>query len=180
MKILKWILIVILILIAIPLIVALFVKKDYLVEREITINKPKQEVFDFIKYLKNQPQFSKWAKMDPNAKMEYRGTDGTIGAVSTWDSQEKNVGKGEQEIKKIAEGDRIDYELRFIKPFASTATAYMSTEATPDNQTKVKWGFAGKMPYPMNIMRLFMNMDKMIGDDLNVGLTNLKTLLEQK
>jgi hypothetical protein len=35
------------------------------------------------------------------------------------------------------------------------------------------------LPYPFNLMLLFMNMDKMIGDDLSTGLTNLKTLLEK-
>jgi hypothetical protein len=33
--------------------------------------------------------------MDPNAKMEYKGTDGTVGFISAWDSKIKYVGKGE-------------------------------------------------------------------------------------
>ncbi|MBI2281753.1 MAG: SRPBCC family protein [Bacteroidetes bacterium] len=179
MKILKKILIVIAIIIAIPLIIALFVEKDYAVEREITINKPKQEVFDYVKFLKNQDNFSKWATMDPNMKKTYRGTDGTVGFVSAWESDDENVGVGEQEIKKIAEGERIDFELRFIKPFEATEPAFMSTESVSENQTKVKWGFSGHMNYPMNIMMLFMDFEKMIGDDLQTGLSNLKTVLEK-
>ena len=180
MKILKRILLVILIIIAIPLIVALFVKKDYAVEREIVINKPKQEVFDYIKYLKNQDNYSKWATMDPNMKKSYQGTDGTVGFVSHWESENENVGWGEQEIKNIVDGERIDFELRFIKPFESTEPAYMTTEAMSDNQTKVKWGFSGHMNYPMNLMLLFMNMEKMIGDDLQTGLSNLKEVMEKR
>lgn len=169
MKILKVILIVIAAIIAIPLILALFVKKEYSVEREVTINKPKQEVFEYIKYLKNQNNFSKWANMDPAMRKEFRGTDGTVGFVSAWDSDKKDVGKGEQEITKIDEGNRIDYEIRFIKPFESVAPAYMITEAAPGNQTKVKWGFTGRMPYPMNVMQLFMDLPGMIGNDLQTG-----------
>jgi len=56
----------------------------------------------------------------------------------------------------------------------------MSTEAVGGNQTKVKWGFNGKMPYPMNLMLLVMNMDKMLGDQLQTGLNNLKTILEKQ
>lgn len=179
MKILKKILIVIAIIIAIPLIIALFVEKDYAVEREITINKSKQEVFDYVKFLKHQDNFSKWATMDPNMKKTYRGTDGTVGFVSAWESDDENVGVGEQEIKKIAEGERIDFELRFIKPFEATEPAFMSTETVSENQTKVKWGFSGHMNYPMNIMMLFMDFEKMIGDDLQTGLSNLKTVLEK-
>ena len=180
MKILKKILLVIAVLIVVLLITALFTKKEYAVEREISINKPKQAVFDYIKYIKNQDNFSKWAKMDSAMKKEYKGTDGTVGFVSAWDSDNKNAGKGEQEIKKITEGERLDLGLHFIKPFEGFADAYMSTAAAGDNQTKVKWGFNSKMKYPMNIMLLFMNMDKMIGDDLQTGLNNLKTVLEKQ
>jgi hypothetical protein len=98
MKILKRILIILAIIIAIPLIVAIFIKKDYAVEREIVINKPKTDVFDYIKYLKNQDNYSKWNKIDPNMKKAYTGTDGTVGFISAWESKDENVGVGEQEI----------------------------------------------------------------------------------
>lgn len=179
MKIVKWILIVIVILVAIPLITAVFVKKDYKIEREVVINKPKQEVFDYIKYLKNQNNFSKWAQMDLNMKKEFRGTDGTVGFVSAWDSENKDVGKGEQEIKGIKEGERVDYEIRFIKPFESTSSAYMTTESVNGSQTKVKWVFFGNMPYPMNLMQVIMDMDNAVGSDLQTGLNNLKAILEK-
>jgi hypothetical protein len=179
MKIIRRILIGIVGVIALLLVIALFLKKEYAVVREITINKPKAEVFEYIKYLKNQDEYSVWAKMDPAMTKSYRGTDGTVGFVSAWDSKEDNVGKGEQEIIKLTEGERIDMELRFIKPFEATDNAYMTTESENENQTKVKWGFNGKMDYPMNLTLLFMNMDEMLGKDLEEGLQNLKTRLEQ-
>jgi hypothetical protein len=178
MKILVNILIVLVVIIAALLITALFIKKSYFVEKEVVINKPKHEVFDYIKYLKNQNKYSKWATMDPNMKTTFTGTDGTPGFISAWDSNQKNVGKGEQEIKKITDGERIDLEIRFVKPFPSIAPVFMSTEALNDHQTKVKWGFNGNMTYPTNLMLLFMNMDKMIGGDLQLGLNNLKGILE--
>jgi uncharacterized protein YndB with AHSA1/START domain len=144
----------------------------------VVINKPRQEVFDYVKYLKNQDNFSKWASMDPDMRTSYRGTDGSVGFVSAWESDDKNVGKGEQEITGIIEGQRIDYELRFIEPFESTSLAYMITEDVSDQHTKVRWGFTGRMNYPMNLMLLFMDFEKMIGDDFEHGLENLKAILE--
>ena len=178
MKILVNVLIVLVVIIAALLVTALFTKKSYFVEKEVLINKPKNEVFDYVKYLKNQNQYSKWANLDPHMKTAFKGTDGAPGFVSAWDSNQKNVGKGEQEIKKITDGERIDYEIRFIKPFPSTAPSYMTTEAVNEHQTKVKWAFAGNMTYPMNLMLLFMDMNKMIGDDLQTGLNNLKGIME--
>jgi uncharacterized protein YndB with AHSA1/START domain len=178
MKIVKKILIVLAVIIAIPLIVALFIERDYAIEREIVIDKPVEEVFDYIKYLKNQDNYSKWNRMDPNMKKEYKGEDGKVGFVSAWASEDENVGVGEQEILKILEGERIETKLRFKVPFEAEDDAYMSTEAISEGQTKVKWGFSGSFPYPFNIMRLFFDMEEAVGGDLEVGLENLKSLME--
>lgn len=180
MKILKNILYAIIALIVIVLIIGLFVSKDYAVERQVTINKSKDVVFNYVKYLKNQGNYSVWAKTDPNMKSTYTGTDATPGFISAWESLDKNVGKGEQEITKIIDGERIDYELRFFEPMKSTDLAYMTTESADDGQTLVRWGFTGHMKYPMNLMLLFINMDKAIGNDFGQGLSNLKTILESQ
>jgi uncharacterized protein YndB with AHSA1/START domain len=179
MKILKGTLFFLGSIIALALIIALFVPKNYTIDRNITIDKPTTEVFDYVKYLKNQDDFSKWANMDPGMTKTYTGTDGQPGFISAWDSQNDDVGKGEQEILKITDGSRIDYELRFIKPFESTSLAYIETKSISANQTKVTWSFSGHMNYPMNLMLLFMNFEKMIGEDLNTGLANLKERMEQ-
>jgi hypothetical protein len=180
MNILKKILIALAIIVAIPLIIALFVEKDFAVEREIIINKPSQQVFDYLKILKNQDHFSVWNQRDPAMKKEYKGTDGTVGFIASWDSEKKEVGKGSQEIVNIQEGNRLDTKLHFQKPFEAEDDAYFITEKIADNQTKVKWGFKGGFPYPMNIMRLFVDMDKQLGGDLAAGLTNLKSVLESQ
>lgn len=177
-KALKIILIALAILIAVPLIAALFVKKEYTVERSVSINQPRQLVFDYVKYLRNQDSYSVWSKIDPNMKKEFRGTDGTVGFVSAWDSQVKKAGKGEQEIVKITDGERIDYVIRFIEPMTSTDNAYMALKPNSETNTNVTWGFFGKIKYPMNLMLVFMDMDDMLGKDLEGGLNNLKTELE--
>ncbi len=179
MKALKIIGLVLVAIIVLVLITGLFVDGNYAVERKVTINKSKQEVFDYVKYLKNQDNFSVWAKIDPAMKKEFKGEDGTVGFVSAWDSENPDAGKGEQKIIKITEGERIDYELHFIEPFESTDFAYLATEAVNDSVTSVKWGFNGKMKYPMNLMLLAMDMEEMLAPDLQNGLNSLKTILEQ-
>ena len=178
MKTIKRILIVLGIIILIPLVLALFVSNEYYVERSVEINRPKEHVYGYISHLKNHDNFSVWSKMDPAMKKEFRGEDATVGFVSAWDSQDENVGTGEQEIKKLNDGSGIETELRFIKPFEARAQANMFTETSGNGKTKVTWNFRSKMPYPMNIMLLFMNMDEMLGKDLQQGLNNLKMTLE--
>jgi hypothetical protein len=178
MKILKRILFFIVFLVVAALITALFISKDLNIEKEIVINKPKQQVFDYIKLLKNQSNYSVWSKMDPNMKSSFTGTDGTIGFVSSWEGN-KDVGKGSQTITAIAEGQKLETDLKFIEPWESTAKAYMNTNAVNDSTTKVTWGFKSKMAWPMNITKLFMNMEKMLGDDYQNGLNNLKAVMEK-
>ncbi|MDR6982210.1 uncharacterized protein YndB with AHSA1/START domain [Rheinheimera pacifica] len=175
---LKKVLVVVLALLAIPLLAALFVKQDYKVETQVVIQQPVTVVFDYIRFLTNQDNFSVWAAQDPNMQKTDLGVDGTVGFVSGWHSENSDVGTGEQEIKAIVEGSRIDYELRFYQPYAAVSPAYMQTEAVSAEQTRVIWGFAGHMPYPMNLMLLFMDVEAMIAADLQQGLENLKLILE--
>src|SRR5690554_8008509 len=116
MKFLKYLLFTVLGIIALALIVALFVPKDFANEGDIVINKPKQEVFDYIKYVKNQDNFGVWQLSDPDMETTSEGEDGTVGFKYSWDSKE--LGKGAQVITNIVEGERMKprwFFLNFIK-----------------------------------------------------------------
>ena len=177
MKALKKILLGIVALIVLVLVIALFVKKDFAVERSITINKPNQEVFDYVKMLKNQKNWSTYSQADPEMKEFYKGTDGTVGAVYGWES--KMMGDGEQLITKVAEGERVDIDLIFKGMMGGTSPAYIATKVLSDSTTQVTWAMSGKMNYPMNFMGLFMSMDDMIGTEYQKSLEQLKGLLEK-
>ena len=176
MSVLLTIVIALLSLIALLFIAALFIKKDYAIQRIITINKPKADVFNYIRFLKNQDNYSYWVMMDPAMKKTYSGNDGTIGFIYAWDSANKNAGKGEQELKQIVDGEKLDIEVRFEKPFAGVAHTPMVTEDLSDNTTKLTWGMSGSSKYPLNIMNLFM--EKMLGNPLEKSLVKLKSILE--
>ncbi|MEL6917571.1 MAG: SRPBCC family protein [Bacteroidota bacterium] len=164
--------------IALILVLAIIAPKSYDVFRTIEIAKSRPQVFEYLKYLKKQDEWSPWAKKDPNMEKRFTGTDGEVGAVSYWNGN-KDVGEGEQEITKIIDGKRVEGELRFLKPWKSTSDCYMEVDDTSTGGTMVKWGFSGKNKFPMSIMMLFMNMDKMVGKDFEQGLQSLKTILEK-
>ena len=120
--------------IALLLIIGLFTKREHYVIREIIINAPLQKVFNYAKLLKNQDDWNKNAKGDPDKKEEFKGTDGTVGFIIVF-SGNKNVGEGQKEIMNIIEGKRIETEMRFVKPMTFTASLIMDTEFLSDNQT---------------------------------------------
>src|SRR5690606_27237115 len=106
MKILKYLFLSIVSLIVIAFLVALFIPKDFHAEGNVTINKPIYEVYDYVKLLKTQENYSEWFKMDPNLQKTYSGTDGTIGASIIWKSNE--VGDGKQVIKNLLPPNRVE------------------------------------------------------------------------
>lgn len=173
MNILITILLVLAGIIALLLIFALFMKKEYNIHREIIINAPLQNVFDYLKLLKNQDNFNKWIMVDPNMKKEFKGIDGTVGFIYAWNG--KKAGEGEQEIKAIEEGKIIETEIRFVRPFAGIVYANLVTEPLSDNQTKVTWGNASSVKYPMNIMLSII--EKMLAKDMDISLLTLKNIL---
>jgi hypothetical protein len=166
-------------LIVLVLLLAAVMKKGYSLERTIVVNKGLEDTYHFVSSIETQDSWSKWANLDPDMKKQYIGTDRTVGFISKWDSPHKNVGSGEQEIKKLIPNERVETEMRFLKPFRSVAQGYFTTNAIDENQTKVAWGFTGNMPYPFNFMLAIMNMEKMLGNDFEEGLANLKKKIEE-
>lgn len=162
---------------ALLLIITLFTKKGYDIHREITIDASRQKVFDYLKQLKNQDHFNKWVMTDPDMKREFKGTDGTVGFIYAWNGNKK-AGEGEQEIKALEEGKKMETEIRFVRPFAAIAYAAFSTESVSGQQTKVTWSNASTMKYPLNIM--ISMVEKMLAKDMDTSLVNLKNILEEK
>jgi uncharacterized protein YndB with AHSA1/START domain len=180
MSIIVTVLLVIIVIIAILLICGLFVKKEFQIERSIIIQKSKQDVFNYLKFLKHSDQYNKWTMTDPAMKKTFTGTDGTVGFIYAWDSANKNAGKGEQEIVKMDENERIDYELRFERPFKNTSYSSLIIQGVSSDQTKVTWTFNGTLKYPLNLMHALLNLGKLLGKDLETSLSTLKNILEKK
>lgn len=178
MKILKMMLIGVLSILILLLIVALFVPKSYTVSVKETINKPKQEVYNYIRILKNQEEYSVWVLADPNLKPEISGEDGTVGAIQRWNSTDDNVGEGEQEIVALTP-DRIDVDLRFKRPFEGTAKAANLLKAVSENQTELTAEFYSNDSYPMNLMSYFIGR-KVIEKAEKDNLANIKKNLESR
>lgn len=177
MKIVKKILIGIAVLTVLLLVVALFMPKEYTITREAVINKPKAEVFEFVSHIKNQDRYSVWNMADPNKKQTFTGTDGTLGFKNYWNGNDE-VGEGEQVITGIKQGERLDVDINFKRPFESSMKAYTTTGSVDANSTKVVTACYGISPYPTNLMNPMM--DGMIGKDLQQNLENMKAIIEKQ
>ena len=151
--------------------------KEMLVEKSVVINKPLSQVFDYLRYTTNQDKFSVWNMKDPGKKTETRGVDGTVGFIYSWDSKDKSVGAGSQEITSIKEGESIAYKLVFERPMKNVSESGFYLRALSNEQTEVQWKFRGPTKFPMSLFKgLFQ---KMLGKDMATSLTNLKSILDK-
>lgn len=165
-------------LIGLLLLVAAFAKKGYTIRREIVVDRPVATVFDYLRHIKNQDLFSVWVMKDPAMAKKFTGTDGTVGFIYGWNGN-KDAGEGEQEIMALEDGKRIEIEVRFKRPFEAVAQTPFTTEPAGEGKTRVSWTMISTMKYPMNIMLVFMDMDKLLGKDMETSLGTLKGLLEK-
>lgn len=100
------------------------------------------------------------------------------GAVYEWDGN-KDIGQGRMEILAATPPSKVTLQLDFLKPFQARNTAEFTLQAN-GNATDVTWALYGPSPYISKLMGLVFNMDRMIGNDFEAGLANLKRLAEQR
>lgn len=175
-KILLGIVVMFVVLIAVFLVMVMMQPAHYQVERSATINAPAPAVFALVNDFHKWDSWSPWAKLDPAMKQSYEGTTAGTGAIYSW-AGNSEVGVGKMTITESRPSDLVKIKLEFIKPFAATnATDFTFTPS--GNSTNVKWTMAGDNNFIGKAFSLFMNMDKMIGNDFDKGLAQMKKVAE--
>ena len=147
------------------------------VERSATIAAPAGRIFPHIAELRAWGAWSPWEKKDPAMKRTFEGPDSGKGAIYAWNGN-KNVGSGRMEITEAAPPGRIVIRLDFLTPFEAHHTAEFTLEPHND-ATRVLWVMHGPQSFLSKLMGIFMNMDRMIGNDFEAGLASLKALAEK-
>jgi Polyketide cyclase / dehydrase and lipid transport len=163
--------------IVIVLILALTKPETFRVQRATMVKAPADKIFPLINDFHRWGTWSPYEHRDPAMKRTYSGTDSGKGAVYAWDG-DKNVGSGRMEILDTSMPSKIVIKLDFFKPFEGHNTAEF-TMLPQGDATNVTWLMHGPAPFMHRVMQVFMNLDKMIGKDFEVGLANLKKLTEK-
>jgi hypothetical protein len=120
--------------------------------------------------------WSPWSKLDPGMKTTYAGTPGQVGSSYTWSGNDK-VGEGRMTIVDEKPSERVYIRLEFLRPFKSVSTTTFKLLPAPSG-TEATWIMEGKNDLLGKAISTFVNMDKMIGDDFERGLSQLKALCE--
>ena len=148
------------------------------VERTATIKAPPDKIYPLITDLRKWSAWSPWEKRDPAMKRTFSGADSGKGAVYAW-AGNSEVGEGRMEIIEAAPPSKVGIKLDFIKPLEGHNLAVFTLTPKGDT-TDVSWVMTGPTPFIGKVLGVFMDMDKMIGNDFEAGLTNLKAAAEKQ
>ena len=146
------------------------------VARTQSIKASPDKIYAFINDFRSWPSWSPYEKKDPAMKRTMSGPPAGLGAVYAWEGNGE-VGQGRMEIVEAKRASKVAIKLDFIKPFEAHNMAEFTLEPRGD-ATAVTWAIYGPMPYFSKVMCLFLDMDKMIGRDFEIGLANLKSATE--
>jgi hypothetical protein len=149
---------------------------DFRVTRSGVISAPPPAVFAQVNDFHNWEAWNPWGKIDPAMNQTYEGEPAGVGAIYSWIGN-ANVGEGRMTITESHPSDRIRIKLEFMKPFAATHAAEFTFKPEGE-QTAVTWSMAGKKNFASKGIGLFMSMDKMIGDQFDKGLADMKAVVE--
>ncbi|MES2192783.1 MAG: SRPBCC family protein [Pseudomonadota bacterium] len=169
--------VVLVIAIAIVLILAATKPDTFAVQRAAIVNAPAEKIFPLISDFRQWGAWSPYEHKDPAMKRTYSGAVRGKGAVYAWDG-DKNVGSGRMEILDVSAPSKVVIKLDFYSPFEAHNTAEF-TMLPQDDATRLTWRMHGPASFMAKIMHVFINIDKMVGKDFEVGLANLKRLTEK-
>lgn len=110
-------------------------------------------------------------------KKTYSGSASGKGAMYAWEGN-KDVGRGEITITDTTEPKEIVMALHMIEPFEGRNHVVLSFDAKRD-ATTVTWALEDQHTYLLKIISTFLNLDRMIGKDFEVGLAKLKAAAEK-
>jgi hypothetical protein len=179
--------VIVVIAVAVVLILAATKPGIFRVRRATTVNASPEKIFPLINDFHQWASGSPWEGKDPSMKRDYSGAASGRDAVYGWEGN-KNVGSGRMEIleSQMCESSRpskIVIKLDFFKPFEGHNTAEFTLLPQGEGTnvvTNVIWEMYGPAPFMSKVMQVFLNMDSMIGKDFEIGLANLKRLVEKQ
>ncbi len=176
MAILKKIVIFLIALVVIFGLVGLLLPREVVVERTVSINAAPEKIFPFVNDFRKSQEWSPWAKIDPaGTTFRYEGPQQGVGHKIIWSSEHKDVGKGSQKIVESVEGTYVKTALDFYDHGKADAEFKLQPSASG---TRVSWGF--KTDVGSNPVGRWMGLiiRPMIGSQYEIGLANMKTLVE--
>jgi len=171
------------ILLALVALVVLFVfvvalqPSDYRVERSVTIAAPASTVFPNVNDFHKWQAWFPWAKLDPDAKIAFAGPEAGEGTIMTLNGDDK-VGEGKMTLVESEPDEAVKIKVEFTRPFEAGTNSDFGFSPKGE-ETEVVWAMHGTHNFMEKALCLVMDGLGMMGNDIDRGLSQLKSVVEQ-
>ncbi|MFK7748100.1 MAG: SRPBCC family protein [Kordia sp.] len=175
MKILKYVLLLLLVVLVAGAIFVATRPDTFEVTRSKVIKAPASVIFNNISDFRNWEAWNPWMEKDTTIKATYPEQTAGIGGSYSWDG---DSGPGRMKNLSMVANKSLEQELQFEDYEPSTVS--WTLEEVEDG-TKVTWTMKGeKMTFMFKLIaELNGGMDKMIGGDYQKGLENLDKVIAE-
>jgi hypothetical protein len=150
---------------------------EFQVVRSTRIAAPPEKIYPLISDLNGFNRWNPWEKKAPGKGQYGAGSSSGPGASYAWDSDA--LGAGRMTIVEAVPSSKVTLRLEFLKPMQATNSADFMLVPEGDT-TRVTWSMSGKSNLMAKVVQVFVSMDRMVGEDFEAGLANLKALAEAK
>lgn len=151
----------------------------YSLARSIVIAAPAETVFPQVNDFRRWDAWSPWAKLDPDAKTEFAGSETGKGSIFRWSGNSK-IGVGSMTIVDSRPNEAVGIKLAFVKPFEGESDVAISLRSEGSG-TRVTWSLSGEQTFfERAICTLMGGMERILGPEYEKGLANLKAVAERR
>ncbi|MBN1200202.1 MAG: GyrI-like domain-containing protein [Bacteroidales bacterium] len=172
-KIVMWLLIIL----AVLVVIAYLLPRQYKVERSIVIGASSELVYDLTCNLNNWDLWSVWTKeVDTTALFELSGNDCEAGTIWKWNG--KLLGNGELIVTEVVPEKSFSYELLFDEGNFRSTGGFRYEEMA--DSVLVIWSDEGDLGFNPVYRYMGLFMSNTIGPDFELGLERLKEIAEER
>ena len=159
-------------LVVVFLVVVALQPADLNVRRSATLAAPPAALFEQVNDQRKFQEWNPWMKLDPNVKNTFSGSSSGVGSVCSW-AGNSEVGAGTATIVESKPGELVRFRMDWKEPMEGTSTVDFTFKPEGD-KTIVTWNMYGPQNFICKAMGLFIDCDKMCGDQFEKGLANLE------
>jgi effector-binding domain-containing protein len=175
MKVLKWIIIVLLIIVGLVLLVGILMPKEMKTSASKEINLPASELFYAVATFQNRQEWDPWLEQDPEADVTITSEPGFVGSEYVWEG--KKLGKGKMKVDSVVPGKFVQSYLWFNTEKNEPAVVTWDFSDS-GGKTLVTWSISvmSKNPFMKLMNQLYKSATT---KSFAKGLDNMKTYLEE-
>lgn len=144
-------------------------------ERSLVIQASPEKIFPYLHDFKLGAQWNPYDQKDPQMKRIYSGPAVGPGSLMAFEGN-NDVGSGKLEIVREVPNQLVEIRLSMLKPFQGISSIVYSLNVE-NTGTRMTWSMSGENGFLSKLVSVFIDCEKMVAGDFEVGLKNLERVV---